>query len=108
MDKINIENYFIEPDEIKAENKKLVLVIYDITLTKRRNKFVKLMENYGVRVQKSAFEMILNHSQYDELIKKIPLYITKDDNIRVYKLKVSGEIVSWGSGMTEAEEIIII
>ena len=108
MDKINIENYFIEPDEIKSENKKLVLVIYDITLTKRRNKFVKLMENYGVRVQKSAFEMILNRSQYDELIRKIPFYITQEDNVRVYKLKVSGEIVSWGSGMTEAEEIIII
>ncbi|MBP1547079.1 MAG: CRISPR-associated endonuclease Cas2 [Oscillospiraceae bacterium] len=108
MDKFNIEDYFWEYNEIKHENKHLILVIYDITLTKRRNRFVKFMESYGVRVQKSAFEMILDHSQYDMMVKKIPLYITDEDNVRVYKLKLSGEVVSWGSGMTKAEEVIII
>lgn len=108
MKKINIENYFIGGETEQKDDKRLVLVIYDIIDNKRRNKFVKLMENYGVRVQKSAFEMILSRSQYDELVKRIPGYIKSEDNIRIYKLKVNGEILSWGSGMTVAEEVIII
>jgi len=30
------------------------------------------------------------------------------DNVRVYKLRLSGEVVSCGSGMTEPEDVIII
>lgn len=108
MKKINIENYFIDGEQPRKEDKRLVLVIYDIIDNKRRYKFVKLMESYGVRVQKSAFEMILSRSQYNELVKRIPTYISPEDNIRVYKLKVNGEILSWGSGMTAAEDVIII
>lgn len=66
------------------------------------------MENYGIRVQKSAFEAIISTKQYNSLIERIPHYITDEDNIRVYRLKVTGQIVSWGSNMPEAEEVIII
>ncbi len=102
------ENYILSEESVEHYNKRLVLVIYDITDNKRRNKFVKLMEMYGVRVQKSAFEMIIDSKQYNRLVSKIPQYIEKEDNVRVYKLKISGEVVSWGSGMTEPEEVIII
>lgn len=104
----NIENYFFDSSKPSNIGKKLVLVIYDITCTKRRTKFVKFLESYGVRVQKSAFEMILNNSQYTELIKKIPVFIDDTDNVRVYKLKIYGEVTTWGSDLTENEEIIII
>ncbi|MBQ7266231.1 MAG: CRISPR-associated endonuclease Cas2 [Firmicutes bacterium] len=107
MEKNILEDYFLEK-EIDVSGKKLVLVIYDIVDNKRRNKFVKLMESYGVRVQKSAFEMIITQKQYNSLILRIPRHITEEDNIRVYRLKVSGEIVTWGSGMTEPEEVIIL
>lgn len=108
MDKLILEDYFQTNEEINYTGKRLVLVIYDITSTKRRTKFVKFLEGYGIRVQKSAFEMIITNAQYDELIRKIPLYITNEDNIRVYKLKITGEVVSWGSETMEPEEIIII
>lgn len=108
MDKIILEDYFQTNEEINYTGKRLVLVIYDITSTKRRTKFVKFLEGYGIRVQKSAFEMIITNVQYEALIRKIPLYITNEDNIRVYKLKITGEVVSWGSGTIEPEEIIII
>lgn len=52
--------------------------------------------------------MILDHLQYESLIAGIPTYISADDNVRVYKLKINGEVISWGSGITEAEEVIII
>lgn len=103
-----MENYFISQEEKQRSDKHLVLVIYDIPLNKRRAKFVKLMESYGVRVQKSAFEMIITANQYNELIRRIPSYIEEEDNIRVYRLRNDTEIQSWGSGMTVAEDVIII
>ncbi len=108
MNTIDIEDYFMEKTESSPDDKKLVLIIYDITDNKRRSKFVKLMENYGVRVQKSAFEAIISTKQYNSLIERIPYYITDEDNIRVYRLKLTGHIVSWGSNAPEAEEVIII
>ena len=103
-----MENYFISPVDPDRSDKHLVPVIYDIPLNKRRAKFVKLMESYGVRVQKSAFEMIITDVQYHDLISRIPHYITDEDNIRVYKLRMDTPIESWGSGMTVAEDVIII
>lgn len=108
MKDFEFENYFFEEEVDDNKNKKLILIIYDIVCNKRRTKFVKLLESYGVRVQKSAFEAIITISQYNKLIQKIPMYIASEDNVRVYKLKVNGEVLSWGSGMTEPEEIIII
>lgn len=102
------ENYFFNTDEKYYKDKKLVLVIYDITDNKRRSKFSKFMEHYGVRVQKSAFEMIITNEQYNDVIKNIPCYITDEDNVRVYKLRVEGEVVTWGSELTNAEDVIII
>lgn len=48
------------------ERKFIVLMIYDIVDNKRRNKMVKCLEAYGVRVQKSAFEALLNRRQYEK------------------------------------------
>lgn len=108
MNKLYIEDYFGVQYEEKPLNKSLVLVIYDITDNKRRTAFVKLLEGYGVRVQKSAFEMIIDKNGYNKLIAEIPAKITDEDNIRIYKLKINGEIVSWGSPLSEPQEVIIV
>jgi len=39
------------------ERRYIVLLIYDIVDNKRRSRMVKCVERYGVRVQKSAFEV---------------------------------------------------
>ena len=108
MDKNEVENYFFDTDEPKHINKKLVLVIYDIIDNKRRLKFSKFLEQYGIRVQKSAFELIITLKQYNEMLSKIPYYIIEEDNVRVYKLKIEGEVTAWGSGLPCAEEVIIV
>lgn len=41
----------------------IILVIYDITETRRRNQLVAYLEQYTVRVQKSAFQGILTGGQ---------------------------------------------
>ena len=103
-----IEDFFLLQDKPHGKNKKLVLVIYDIVSNKRRAKFVSFLEGYGLRVQKSAFEMILSDAQYNRLVCNIPFYIEEEDNVRVYRLNISGEVKTWGSNATEPEEIIII
>lgn len=108
MDNDFIEDFFLLQDRPHGKNKKLVLVIYDIVSNKRRTKFVSFLEGYGLRVQKSAFEMILSDTQYNKLLGSIPQYINEEDNVRVYRLNVKGEVKTWGSNTTEQEEIIII
>lgn len=44
-------------------NKKLYLIIYDITDNKRRRKVSKILEKYGIRIQFSAFECELNEQK---------------------------------------------
>lgn len=46
------------------EKECIVLIIYDIVDNKKRNKMVKCLERYGVRVQKSAFEALLGRKKY--------------------------------------------
>lgn len=108
MQELQLEKYFFDGDTEKKHNKKLILVIYDITDNKRRYRFVKFIEKYGQRVQKSAFELILDNSLYTRLLKEIPRHISPEDNIRVYKLPLNGEVTAWGSKITDEEEVIII
>lgn len=48
----------------------IVLVIYDVVDNKTRNHLVKCLERYGVRVQKSAFEALLNRKQYEAMMRR--------------------------------------
>ena len=105
---LKLENYFFDGQSEKKDNKKLILVIYDIVDNKRRYKFVKFVEKFGFRVQKSAFEMIISESVYSRLVAGIPRIIESEDNVRVYRLPVSGEVAAWGSELTEKDEVIII
>jgi len=98
---------YISKKDINS-NKKLVLVIYDIIDDKRRNNFVKLLESYGERVQKSAFELIIDKKQYKNLINKIPSLISNEDNIRVYEINLYDKIKYWGSSVTKENKTIII
>ena len=52
MSGIKIEKYFFDGTEQHNDNKKLILVIYDIVSDKRRTKFVKFVDKYVFRVQK--------------------------------------------------------
>lgn len=104
-----MENYFWNTERAQG-NKVFVLVIYDITDNRRRVKFAKLMNGYGNRVQKSAFEAIIKESLYRKMIKEIPSYIDpKEDSVRVYRITGYGELKMFGKNISvEDEEIIII
>lgn len=72
--------------------KLLVLITYDVAITsaggaKRLRKVAKLCEQYGVRVQHSVFECIVDATQ----LKRLEIELTKlmdrqVDSIRIYHL----------------------
>lgn len=107
MISVNVEKYDFT-DLIEDADKKLVLIIYDIIDNKRRSKTVKLLESYGVRVQKSAFEILINRTQYLEIIKGIKNIITNEDNVRIYRLNSSNEVLLFGESYSVYEEEVII
>lgn len=63
------------------------LICYDIVNDRRRNKVAHLLEGYGMRVQKSVFECVLNDDQYKMLDRKLQRYIKPaEDQIRFYPM----------------------
>ena len=86
------------------KRKFIVLMIYDIVDNKMRNKMVKCLEQYGVRVQKSAFEALLDRKQYQRMLAESSALIDEetdslDDIIDVY---------TWGIGERRETDCIVL
>jgi CRISPR-associated protein Cas2 len=63
------------------------LICYDIVSDRRRTKVAKLLEAYGLRVQKSVFECVLDEKQQEGLQKRLMKLLNKrEDQIRFYPL----------------------
>lgn len=63
------------------------LICYDVVKDKRRNKVAKLLEGYGLRVQKSVFECMLTDDQYVMVTRKLNKYLNADeDQLRFYPM----------------------
>lgn len=104
---MNVESYDFA-SIIEDRDKRLVLIIYDIINNKTRSKMVKLLESYGRRVQKSAFEVLIASRQYNALIDKISKVMDQEDNVRIYRLNSSNEVLLLGTSMTIYEDEVII
>lgn len=61
-----------------------LLITYDITDTKRRNKIVTLLEGYGVRVNYSVFEVEIKPHKVNRLVEALKALMERDDSIRIY------------------------
>jgi CRISPR-associated protein Cas2 len=63
----------------------LVLVIYDIPDNRRRQKLSDLLEGYGRRVQKSAFECFLTLPEMQTLYRQLHQRTKpSEDDVRLY------------------------
>ena len=101
------EEYIFEFEDKKRTAKYLTVIIYDIIDNKRRKNMVKLLERYGHRVQRSAFEAILDNSLFQKLISEIPDVIAENDNVKAYRLKGVSESYSWGSNRNIDDEDVV-
>ena len=91
------------------ERKFIVLMIYDIVDNKRRNKMVKCLEAYGVRVQKSAFEALINRWQYEKMLRESSILIDEAvDSLRVYVLDDIIDVYTWGIGERKETDCVIL
>ncbi len=70
----------------------LVLVTYDVVTKtaagqKRLRKVAKICENYGLRVQNSVFECVVDATQFKQLQLELQAIIDVDmDSLRFYQL----------------------
>jgi CRISPR-associated protein Cas2 len=60
------------------------LVIYDIADSKRLARTAKIIANYGVRVQKSVFEVDASNRTISEMRSRIQQVIDMDEDYIVY------------------------
>lgn len=91
------------------ERKYVILVIYDIVDNKRRAQMVKCLEKYGIRVQKSAFEVYISKKKLVKLESEAGSIIDITcDSLRIYSLKHNTAIKTWGIGCCKAEDVIIL
>jgi CRISPR-associated protein Cas2 len=88
-----------------------LVVSYDIADDKRRTRVAKKLKDFGVRVQYSVFECILEQEKIEEMKKVISPLLTEEDSVRVYYLCESckKKIKSYGEkGVTEDPAVYII
>lgn len=100
-----IKLFNLSKDEIfhAQHRQKFCLLIYDIVDNKRRVKLSKLLDGYGVRVQKSCYEMLLDQADFKELIVDIENFysVEEEDNIIIYR-GIQAEVVRFNQ-----EEVIL-
>lgn len=98
-----------ESEACISHGKSLVVAIYDISDNKRRLKVAKILNGYGKRVQKSAFECIISRKQYETLVGQLAKVIGSEDLLRIYKISGRADVRIWGDvALTEFDEDIII
>lgn len=79
-------NLSAEEKEFAKKKSFFCIIIYDIVSNKRRLKLAKLLEGFGIRVQRSCFEIDLEKSNYRSLLSELQAFYDADqlDNIIVY------------------------
>lgn len=104
----HIHDFEIEEFSTAGTSKLFVLVIYDIIENKKRLKLAKMLNGFGFRIQKSAFEAMLTRQKYEKLLDKLRPFVAEGDSIRVYKIRGEGAITVFGKDDSVADEEVII
>lgn len=88
-----------------------IVVTYDIIDDKRRSKIAKRLKDYGIRVQKSVFECLLEEEKIKCMIEKATPLLKEEDSFRIYCLCEScrKKIKSYGDErITDDPEVYIV
>ena len=102
------ENYFFDIYDDVDNDKVFVLIIYDIAENKKRVRLAKLLQGYGFRIQKSAFEAVITKKKYQKLLRELEPFGNTEDSIRIYKIIGKGQVVNIGKSEPERQEDVII
>jgi len=85
-----------------------MIVAYDITCPRRIEKVAKILKDYGVRVQKSIFEVTVSPVLFAELKARIEMVIEPEsDGVKYFPVceKCAGSVEIIGQGQyTDPDE----
>ena len=79
-----------------------MIVAYDIADPKRLNRVAKVIKDYGLRVQKSIFEVRVNDALFSEMRARVEAIIEPDvDGVKYFPLceKCAGTVEIIGQGV---------
>jgi len=63
------------------------VVCFDIVNDKKRKKIGEYLEEFGIRVQRSVFEIEISKVKLKNLLKILSEIIEKEDSIRFYQMQ---------------------
>lgn len=93
----------------------MYIVSYDVSSDRLRNKIVKVLLNYGQRVQYSVFECEIPRKSFEQMYQKLAVLMaaSEEGNIRLYHLcgKCEEEVREIGiqkGRVGSLEEVVII
>lgn len=90
-----------------------MIVAYDIADPRRLNRVAKIIKDYGVRVQKSIFEVKVDEKRFKEMKKRVEETIEKEeDGVKYFPLceKCAGtvEVIGQGVFVDPDEEYVVV
>ncbi|KKL25956.1 hypothetical protein LCGC14_2400110 [marine sediment metagenome] len=90
-----------------------MIVAYDIADPSRLNRVAKVIKDYGVRVQKSIFEVTVNSNLFSEMKFRIEKIIEPDaDGVKYFHIceKCAGtlEVIGQGNYVDPDEEFYVL
>ena len=90
----------------------MVLISYDISDNKKRNRFAKYLKKFGSRLQYSVFEIHNSNRVLTNIVEDIKNIFSKEfdnaDSIYIFKMSASCETIKFGYATNEDEDLLII
>lgn len=90
----------------------MVLISYDISNTKKRNKFNKFIKKFGHRLQFSVYEIDNSERILENIIVEIKNKFEKDfdetDSIYIFKMSQTCSITKFGYAKNENKDLIVV
>jgi len=90
-----------------------IIVAYDIAHPRRLNRVAKIMKDYGVRVQKSIFEVEVDNKRFAEMKRRVrDVILESEDGVKYFPLceKCAGtvEIIGQGIFVDPDKEYVVV
>ncbi len=92
-----------------------VVIAYDVVDDSRRNRLAQTLLDFGVRVQYSVFEAIIDRKNIERMVRKVRRIIKRnEDSVRIYVLTktTKKEIIKIGvqpeTEVSEVDDVLII
>ncbi len=81
---------------------------YDIHSDKVRRKVIRVLEEYGDRIQKSIFVLHVPTKAIDHILAKIDSFLPEDDDLLIIGLEKHNPVFIRGKGQIDGDEAVCV